>query len=99
MEVSKAEVLITVDGARRKGKTAPIKAALDAVMDARRGIAPDRTLVGVGVDVLERVVAHTRTSDQAAALTLLALIAWSAIARPRRAARGPFAPAWSSSGC
>lgn len=51
-------------------------AALDAVMDTRRGIAPDRTLVGVGVDVLERVVAHTRTSDQAAALTLLALIAW-----------------------
>jgi acetyl-CoA synthetase len=32
MEVSRARVLITVDGARRKGKTAPVKAAVDAVM-------------------------------------------------------------------
>ena len=32
MEVSRAKVLITVDGARRKGKTAPVKAAVDAVM-------------------------------------------------------------------
>ena len=32
MEVSHAKVLITVDGARRKGKTAPVKAAVDAVM-------------------------------------------------------------------
>ena len=31
MEVSHAKVLITVDGARRKGKTAPVKAAVDAV--------------------------------------------------------------------
>jgi acetyl-CoA synthetase len=30
MEVSEAKVLITVDGARRKGKTAPIKPAVDA---------------------------------------------------------------------
>ena len=30
MEVSAAKVLITVDGARRKGKTAPIKSAVDA---------------------------------------------------------------------
>ncbi len=30
MEVSEAKVLITVDGARRKGKTAPIKSAVDA---------------------------------------------------------------------
>ncbi|MEA2211391.1 MAG: acetyl-CoA synthetase [Solirubrobacteraceae bacterium] len=35
MDVSRAKVLITVDGARRKGKTAPIKAAVDAVMDDR----------------------------------------------------------------
>ena len=30
MEVSDAKALITVDGARRKGKTAPVKAAVDA---------------------------------------------------------------------
>jgi acetyl-CoA synthetase len=32
MEVSDAKVLITVDGARRKGRTAPVKAAVDEVM-------------------------------------------------------------------
>jgi acetyl-CoA synthetase len=32
MEFSEAKVLVTVDGARRKGKTAPIKAAVDEVM-------------------------------------------------------------------
>jgi acetyl-CoA synthetase len=32
MEVSHAKALITVDGARRKGKTAPVKEAVDAVM-------------------------------------------------------------------
>ena len=32
MEFSEAKALITVDGARRKGKTAPIKAAVDKVM-------------------------------------------------------------------
>lgn len=32
MEVSDAKVLITVDGARRKGRTAPVKAAVDAEM-------------------------------------------------------------------
>jgi acetyl-CoA synthetase len=32
MEVSDAKVLITVDGARRKGRVAPVKAAVDAVM-------------------------------------------------------------------
>ena len=32
MEVSSARVLITVDDARRKGKTAPVKAAVDAVI-------------------------------------------------------------------
>ena len=34
MEFSEARALITVDGARRKGKTAPIKQALDEVLDA-----------------------------------------------------------------
>ena len=33
MQFSEAKALITVDGARRKGKTAPIKAALDAVLE------------------------------------------------------------------
>src|SRR5215210_4058072 len=32
METSEAKVLVTVDGARRKGKTAPIKPAVDEVM-------------------------------------------------------------------
>jgi acetyl-CoA synthetase len=32
MEVSNAKALVTVDGARRKGKTAPIKQAVDEVM-------------------------------------------------------------------
>ena len=34
MEFSDAKALITVDGARRKGKTAPIKAAVDEVLEA-----------------------------------------------------------------
>jgi len=34
MEVSKAKVLITADGARRKGKTAPIKEQVDAEMES-----------------------------------------------------------------
>ncbi|MEO6858452.1 MAG: acetate--CoA ligase [Solirubrobacteraceae bacterium] len=48
MEVSRAKVLITVDGARRKGKTAPVKAALDDVIG--------------GLKTLERIVVvrHTR---------------------------------------
>ena len=32
MEFSDAKVLITVDGARRKGKTAPVKQQVDEVM-------------------------------------------------------------------
>ncbi|MDQ1674615.1 MAG: acetyl-CoA synthetase [Frankiaceae bacterium] len=32
MDVSKAKALITVDGARRKGKTAPVKSAVDEVV-------------------------------------------------------------------
>jgi acetyl-CoA synthetase len=40
MEVSEAKALITVDGARRKGKTAPIKQAVDEV-----GIPVETTIV------------------------------------------------------
>ena len=42
MEFSEAKALITVDGARRKGKTAPIKSAVDEQM--------------AGLDSLERIV-------------------------------------------
>jgi acetyl-CoA synthetase len=38
MEFSDAKALITVDGARRKGKTAPIKAQVDECMDDLEGI-------------------------------------------------------------
>jgi acetyl-CoA synthetase len=49
MEISNAKALITVDGARRKGKTAPIKREVDRVMS---GLADLKTIV---------VVRHTRT--------------------------------------
>src|SRR3712207_8268358 len=32
MEVSRAKVLITSDGARRKGRTAPVKASVDEIL-------------------------------------------------------------------
>jgi acetyl-CoA synthetase len=38
MEFSEAKALITVDGARRKGKTAPIKSAVDEVMGELDGL-------------------------------------------------------------
>jgi acetyl-CoA synthetase len=38
MEFSEAKALITVDGARRKGKTAPIKSAVDEVMGDLDGL-------------------------------------------------------------
>jgi acetyl-CoA synthetase len=50
MEFSEAKALITVDGARRKGKTAPIKEQVDAVMG---GVASLQTIVVVrhtGID-------------------------------------------------
>jgi acetyl-CoA synthetase len=40
MEISEAKALVTVDGARRKGKTAPIKQAVDEV-----GISVETTIV------------------------------------------------------
>jgi acetyl-CoA synthetase len=49
MEVSHAKALITVDGARRKGKTAPIKPVVDEVMS---DLTELKTIV---------VVRHTRT--------------------------------------
>ena len=47
MEVSGAKVLITVDGARRKGKTAPVKEAVDATMG---GLATLEHIVVVRAD-------------------------------------------------
>jgi acetyl-CoA synthetase len=44
MEVSNAKALITVDGARRKGKTAPIKSAVDEVLG---GVASIETMIVV----------------------------------------------------
>ena len=42
MEVSDAKALITVDGSRRKGKTAPVKAVVDDVMGELRSLEDDR---------------------------------------------------------
>jgi acetyl-CoA synthetase len=47
MEFSEAKALITVDGARRKGKTAPIKQQVDEVMD--------------GLDTLEHIIVVKHT--------------------------------------
>src|SRR5580704_4574929 len=44
LEVSAAKALITADGARRKGKTAPVKMAVDAAVD---DLAPLETIVVV----------------------------------------------------
>jgi acetyl-CoA synthetase len=49
MEFSEAKALVTVDAARRKGKTAAIKAEVDAVMG--------------GVDTLEHIIVVKHTDD------------------------------------
>jgi acetyl-CoA synthetase len=49
MEVSEAKALVTVDGARRKGKTAPIKQQVDEVLDE----------MGIGTIETIFVVRHT----------------------------------------
>jgi acetyl-CoA synthetase len=51
MEVSKAKALITVDGARRKGKTAPIKEQVDECMG--------------GLDSLETIIVVRRSNNDA----------------------------------
>ena len=50
MEFSNAKALVTIDGARRKGKTAPIKQQVDAVMD--------------GLETLEHIVVVKHTGDE-----------------------------------
>ena len=51
MEVSHAKVLITVDGGRRKGKTAPVKAAVDAVMGDLESLEHIVVVRHTGIDV------------------------------------------------
>jgi acetyl-CoA synthetase len=51
MEVSRAKVLITVDGARRKGKTAPVKAQVDAVMGGLSSLEHIVVVRHTGIDV------------------------------------------------
>ncbi len=50
MEFSNAKALVTIDGARRKGKTAPIKQQVDAVMN--------------DLDTLEHIVVVKHTGDE-----------------------------------
>jgi acetyl-CoA synthetase len=51
MEVSEAKVLITVDGARRKGKTAPVKASVDEVMADLPSLQTIFVVRHTGIDV------------------------------------------------
>jgi acetyl-CoA synthetase len=51
MEVSRAKALITVDGARRKGKTAPIKPAVDEVMSDLESLEKIIVVRHAGIDV------------------------------------------------
>ncbi|MGZ6586555.1 MAG: acetate--CoA ligase [Solirubrobacteraceae bacterium] len=51
MEVSNAKALITADGARRKGKTAPVKAAVDAVMGDLDSLEHIVVVRHTGIDV------------------------------------------------
>ena len=53
MQFSDARALVTVDGARRKGKTAPIKAALDEVLEAEP------------LEALETIFVVRHTGDEA----------------------------------
>jgi acetyl-CoA synthetase len=50
MEFSEAKALITVDGARRKGKTAPIKSAVDEVMGDVDSIETVFVVKSTGID-------------------------------------------------
>jgi len=57
--------------------------ALGLVLDPSRGAPPDDDVVAAGAVVLERVVAHSGGSHQAAPLTMLALLAWWQADGPR----------------
>jgi acetyl-CoA synthetase len=51
MEVSEATALITVDGARRKGKTAPVKSSVDDVMGDLGSLKTIFVVKHTGIDV------------------------------------------------
>ena len=51
MEVSEAKALITVDGARRKGRTAPVKASVDEVMADVASVKTIFVVRHTGIDV------------------------------------------------
>ncbi|WP_354700347.1 Acetyl-coenzyme A synthetase [Paraconexibacter sp. AEG42_29] len=51
MEVSQAKALITVDGARRKGKTAPVKASVDEVIGDVASLETIFVVQHTGIDV------------------------------------------------
>ncbi len=51
MEVSHAKALITADGARRKGKTAPVKAAVDEAMGGLQSLEHIVVVRHTGIDV------------------------------------------------
>jgi acetyl-CoA synthetase len=51
MEVSHAKALITADGGRRKGKTAPVKVAVDAVMGDLESLEHIVVVRHTGIDV------------------------------------------------
>ena len=51
MDVSAAKALITVDGARRKGKTVPVKPAVDETMDALSSLEHIIVVRHTGIDV------------------------------------------------
>jgi acetyl-CoA synthetase len=50
MEFSEAKVLVTVDGARRKGKTAPIKEQVDPLMEDLKSLETIVVVRSTGVD-------------------------------------------------
>ncbi|HWJ41858.1 MAG TPA: acetate--CoA ligase [Solirubrobacterales bacterium] len=50
MEFSEAKALVTVDGARRKGRTAPIKTAVDEQMGAHRALETIVVVRHTGID-------------------------------------------------
>ena len=51
MDVSRAKALITVDGARRKGKTAPVKAPVDEVMGDLKSLEHIVVVRHTGIEV------------------------------------------------
>jgi acetyl-CoA synthetase len=64
MEFSDAKLLITADGARRKGRTAPVKAAVDEVMPAMPCIVVRHT--GINCPMSDKDVFYDEQMERAA---------------------------------